>query len=254
MPDPVHSVLDPAFLAYLADSLRRAIADNPGGVLVHVATAPGGPDIGILPLDGQAPAEVLRCAVAPDHWVVLGVATGGKAWPLDGSARRDSGRAEVVVLVARDGRVVGRVSHGNRVFTEPPASGLVLDCLQRALALPTAPPDVPPAHLLAVIWLERVLGGESLARADEVLSGFEGLGSSLDWGRLRQLVARGAWPELGLTPEDADWFDDGAFCRWVVSRYRPLPFLLAQVQRTLDPAGARRCVRLLRRLGVEAAA
>lgn len=247
------------FLGYLADSLARAIADNGGAALVHVICGQEGPDVGILPLDGQAPDEVLLGAVAPEHWSALGVAAVGKAMPLEPPADSPPwgdgpARAEVVVLVARDGRVVSRVRQADRVLTEPPGSGLTLDCLQRVMGLPTAPPEVPPAHLLAVIWLERVLAGEGLAgeglAGADLLAAAEELDRPLGWGRLRQLAMAGAWPELGLTPEEAAWFDDGGFSRRVMARYRPLPVLVAELHRVLRPDRARRCLRFLHRLGV----
>jgi hypothetical protein len=172
----------------LAASLGRAIAEDGGGVLVHVVARPDGPEVGILPLAGLAPSDVLLGADAPEDWAVLGVATGGWARSLD----RRSGRvrAEVVVLVVRDGRVVGRVRQGDQVFTEPPAYGIALDCLQRALGLPTAPPPAEPA---------------------------------VDWASLRELVVEGGWPALGLTPTEAAWLDVGAFSRWILGQGRPLP-------------------------------
>jgi hypothetical protein len=162
-------------------------------VLVHVIARPDGPDVGILPLDGVAPSEVLLGAVAPAEWAVLGVATGGWARCLDRPG--DRRRAEVVVLVVRDGRVVGNVRHGDEVITEPPAYGITLDCLQRSLGLPTAPPG----------------------------------DTSIDWAALRELVIGGGWPALGLTPEEAEWLDDGAFSRWVSGRGRPLPVARTRV-------------------------
>lgn len=185
MPEPVHPSLDTAFLEALAESLARAIADNGGGVLVHVVVRPDGPDVGVLPLDSLAPADVLLGAVAPPEWAVLVVATGGWATRLDRPSRRV--RAVVVVLVGRDGRVVGRVHQGDDVNTEPPASGVTLDCLQRALGLPTPPPD----------------------------------DASVDWARLRELAIGGGWPALGLTPEEAKWLDAGAFSRWVTASTSP---------------------------------
>lgn len=190
MPESVHPSLDDAFLGHLADSLGRAIADNGGDVLVHVIARPDGPDIGILPLDDLPPAEVLLGTVAPPAWAVLGVATQGRVQPI-GWGRPPGVRAEVVVLVARDGRIVSRVRQGDRVITEPPAYGATLDCLQRALGLPTAPPGEP----------------------------------SLDWARLRGQVIRGGWPELGLTPEEVEWLDDGAFARWVTAQGFPGHYL-----------------------------
>lgn len=179
--------LDTGFLNDLAESLGRAIADNGGGVLVHVLARADGPDVGILPLDGLAPTDVLLGAEAPADWAVLGVATGGWARSLDRPSHRV--RAEVVVLVARDGRVVGRVRQGDQVITEPPASGVTLDCLQRALGLPTAPPTGP----------------------------------AIDWAALRELVVAGGWPALGLTTEEAAWFDDGSFSRWVMDQRQRWP-------------------------------
>lgn len=187
MPQPVHPSLDDAFLGHLAESLGRAIADNGGGVLVHVVPRIDGPDVGILPLDGLAPADVLLGAEAPADWAVLGVATGGWARSLDRPSPRV--RAEVAVLVVRDGRVVGRVRQGDQVITEPPAYGITLDCLQRALGLPTAPPAEP----------------------------------AVDWAGLRELVIAGGWPALGLTPEEAAWFDDGSFSRWVMDQRQGWP-------------------------------
>lgn len=187
MPQPVPPALDAGFLDHLADSLGRAIADNGGGVLVHVVARPDGPDIGILPLDGLAPADVLLGTVAPADWAVLGVATTG--WARSPGRRSGRRRAEVVVLVARDGRVVGRVRQGDQVITEPPAHGVTLDCLQRALGLPTPPPSD-----LAV-----------------------------NWAGLRELAGAGGWPALGLTTEEASWHDDGSFSRWVMGQRRPGP-------------------------------
>jgi hypothetical protein len=175
VPEPVHPSLDTASLEALAESLARAVADNGGGGLVYVFARPDGPDVGILPLDGLAPADVLLGAVAPPGWAVLGVATGGSA-------------THLVVLVARDGRVIRRARHGDDVITEPPASGATVDCLKRALGLPTAPPD----------------------------------DHSVDWARLRELAIVGDWPALGLTAEEAEWLDAGAFSRWVTGKERRL--------------------------------
>ena len=240
------------FLDFLADSLVRAIADNGEGVLVYVSATPDGHDVGVLPLDDLAPTEVLFGAVAPHHWSALGVAALGHAWPLDrpaGTAPAGSGnvRAGVVVLVARDGRLVSRVGLGDRVLSEVPRSGRTLDCLQRALGLPSAPPDVPPVLVGAVLWLEGVLRGEASSCADLRTTSGQ-LDGSLDWDRLRRLVVGGAWPDLCLTTEEAAWLDDGAFSRWVMGQCRPLPVLLAGLRRVLDPADARRIDRLVRGL------
>jgi len=249
--------LDPRSLDHLADSLTTVLARDGAGFLVHVIARADGPDVGILPLDGLPPADVLLGAVAPEDWSALGVATGAKAWSLDNPARSASkataDRVEIVVLVARDGRVVSRLRHGGQVSTDPPAYGLTLDCLQRAFGLPTAPPSVPPLHLLAVMWLERIVRERSADSAAELLAALEACNGPLSWERLRRLVAQGEWPELGLTREEAAWLDEGAFSRWVVGRCRPLRTLLREVRRVLPPADSRPLIRRLRRLGFDGA-
>lgn len=274
MPDPVHPSLDAVVLQQLADSFGQVLAARGDGFLVHVIAWPDGPEIAVLPLEGQAPAEMLRGTLAPEDWAALGVACCGTAMPLDRGSSIARSRAEVVVLVSRTGQVVGHVRQDDRVFTEPPASGLTLDCLQRALGLPTAPPEGLPSHLLSVIWLERVVRAArgrrqplrwgqitrlhpavELARghAGDPLMAVRELDRTLDWARLRQLVMAGAWPGFGVTPEDAEWFDDGALSRQVLAQWPPLPSLLAALRSTLPPDDTRRCLRLLRRLGVDTA-
>lgn len=273
MSDPVHPSLDSSLLGHLVDCLGHALAVSEEGFLVHVVAAPDGPNLGILPLDGQAPVDVMLGLVAPEHWSAIGVATRGRALPLDRSASGDGpAGAEVVVLVTRDGQVVSRVRQGNRVLTEPPGSGLALDCLRRALGLPTDPPETLPSHLLSVIWLDRVVRAARGRRqplrwgritrlhpAVELMGGdtadplpaVEELDRSFDWARLRQLVMGSGWPVFGLTPEEAAWFDEGSLSRWVLGQWPSLPFLVEELRRTLPTADARRCIRLLRRLGVD---
>lgn len=237
--------LDDAFLHDLADSVSRALADNGVGLLVHVTCSTGGVDVGVLPLDGRAPADVLLGTVAPPHWATLGVAVRGRAWPLDRPGG-PSQPVESVVLVARDGRVVGRLRQDDTVTPEPPAGGVTLDCLQRALGLPTPPPDVPPSHLLAAMWLNAVI---QAGRVGGGLAPFD-----VGWGELRQQAERSGWPERGLTAQHAAWLDDGSFARWVMSTVPPVPLLVAEMRRALRPGEARRCLRLLQQMGVDVAA
>lgn len=249
MPDPVPQSSHHAFLCLLADSLGTALADDGEAVLIHVSSKPGGPELGVLRLDGQAPAEYLLGAVAPPEWSALGVATRGRARSLTGHGPVSA--AEVVVIVPRVGEVVSRVRHGGVVITDPPACGLTLDCLQRALGLPTAPPQVPANHVLASAWLHTVLSaGDVDAALDLLPPGTEG---SLDWDRLRQLVIDGHWHEPTLTPGDAAWLDAGSFARWILSERPSLPAMLAEVAGVLGPAEAQHCAGVLRGLGLEVA-
>lgn len=251
---------DHAFLRHLAESLGRALTDNGGGFLVHVVDTTDGPDVGILPLDGQAPAEALLCTVAPPEWSALGTATGATAWPLTG--RGPSSRAEVVVLVPRRGEVVARMSRGGRVFTDPPSSGVTLDCLQRSLGLPTAAPEVPAMALLAITWLERVVSASrgrrlswpEIRHMHPAWSMPADLARMFDWGRLRQLVIDGKWPEAGPTPEEAAWFDVGSFSRWMLSTRPFLPALIDALPDAVSPADARRCLEKLQSAGIGTAA
>lgn len=102
----MHQFISPsdhhAFLGVLAEGLLAVTCEGGDAFLVHVNPQVDGPDIGILPLDGLAPADALLGAVAPEEWSAMGVATGGWARPMDGPASGRE-RAEVVVLVARTG-------------------------------------------------------------------------------------------------------------------------------------------------------
>lgn len=244
MPEPdLH-----AFLCLLAESLLSSLAAGGDSVLIHVVARAEGPDVGILPLDGAAPEELLLGAEAPAEWSAVGVATRGRAGPITGDG--SSSTAEVVVLVPRVGEVVGRMRHGGEVITDPPEYGLTVDCLQRALGLPTAPPQVPCVHWLATAWLEAVLRstdpGETVAGLD---AGMEW--SSLGWERVRQLVASGRWPDLTVAPEDAAWFDEGSFSRWVLAGRPPLAALLREVAAAVGFAEARHCAGVLADMGLD---
>ena len=242
MPEPDHH----AFLCLLAEALATSLASGGDPVLVHVVYSPEGPDVGFLPLDGAAPVEYLLGAVAPREWAALGAATRGRAGPLSGDG--PSSNAEVVVLVPRTGEVVGRMCHRGEVITEPPAYGLTIDCLLRALGLPTAPPQVPAVHWLAPAWLEAVLRApDPAAAAAHFEPGLEG--ASLGWERIRQLVAGGRWPDPTLSPEDAAWFDEGGFSRWVLTGRPALGSLLAEVASAVGFAEARHCAGVLADMG-----
>lgn len=244
MPEPdLHACLD-----LLAEAFITSLADGGEPVLVHVVWRPEGPDVGVLPLEGAAPAEFLLGAVAPAEWSAIGAATRGRARPLDGDGPTST--AEVVVLVPREGDVVGRMRHRGQVITEPPAYGLSVDCLQRALGLPTAAPEVPSVHWLATTWLEAVLrsldpGGTAAALGP----GQEW--SSLGWERIRQLVAAGTLPDPTVTPEDAAWFDAGSFSRWVLTGRPTLETLLREVAAVAGFAQARHCAGVLADMGLD---
>jgi hypothetical protein len=244
VPEPEHHAL----LCLLAESLAMSLADGGEPALIHVSPQPGGPDVGILPLDGAAPTEYLLGTVAPPEWFAMGVMTRGRAGPLSGCG--PSSRAEVVVLVPRSGPVVGQVRHAGQVTSEPPAYGLTVDCLQRALALPTAPPQAPAVQLVATALLEAIVHSDDPGPALALLH--EGTDwSPLGWERLRQMVADGRWPDPTLAPEDAAWFDEGGFSRWVLTGRPTLPALLRGVAKVAGFAEASRCAGVLRAMGLD---
>lgn len=244
MPEPdLH-----ACLCLLAETLVSSLADGGDSVLVHVIAREAGPEVGILPLDGAAPAELLLGADAPAEWSALGCATRGRARPLSGHG--PSSTAEVVVLVPRVGKIVGRMRHGGELITDAPAYGLTVDCLQRALGLPTAPPQVPSAHWMAATWLEAVLRSPDPGETAAMLpAGLEW--DSLGWERIRQLVACGRLPDPAVAPEDAAWFDEGSFSRWALAGRPSLPSLLREVAEVVGFAEARQCAGVLADMGLD---
>ncbi len=276
-PDPTPPDLL-GFLGLVADSFCAAVADGAGGVLLHVTADAEGGEVGVLDLAGRPPADLLIGMVAPDDWVALGVAATGTAHSLDPGPDegRRVGRTSSAVLVHRSGEVVSRLRFGDEVLHEPPAYGLTLDCLQRALGLPTAPPLEPTAVLFAASWLENVLvaasgrhraltwaqarslhpalqlrdPGEPVGRTDDLVEAAEILARICDWDRLRWLVVEGAWRERNLTPTEAAWFDAGAFSRWVLGQRPGIEMLLADLHRVVSPGVARRCTSVLHRLGI----
>ncbi len=243
MPEPDHH----AFLCLLAEALTESLAGGGESALVHVVFRPDGPDVGILPLDGVAPAEFLLGTEAPAEWAALGVAARGRAGPLSGCG--PSSTAEVVVLVPRVGEIVGRVRHAGQLIKDAPEYGLTVDCLQRALGLPTAPPQEPVAHLLAMAWLQAVITAADPSPALALLEA----GIDLRWERLRQLTAEGHWPDPAVAPEDAAWFDEGSFSRWVLAGRPPLPALLAEVAAVAGFEEARACAGILQDMGLDVA-
>ncbi|MDQ6928644.1 MAG: hypothetical protein M3159_08270 [Actinomycetota bacterium] len=278
MTDAVQSC-DLPFLEKLSDSLCEVIAKGGDGFLVHLVAAPDGDghDVGTKPLEGVAPAETLIGTVVPEAWWALGVAVGGWVRPLgpEGQVGERMGRAANVVVVTRAGDVVSRVRTDGRTLTESPAYGITLDAIQRALGLPTAPPLVTTGHYFSAMWLESIAavsadrprGGRRLrwaevCRLHPTFMVFDVephpsrmefaatvIERSCDWERLRWLLIEGAWPERTLSPTDAAWFDEGSFSRWVLGNRAPLPSLLDDVARRAGVTTARRCARVLHRVG-----
>jgi hypothetical protein len=136
----VHDVL--ALEPWL-DILEAVLPADQNGLLVRLAWPDiddGDDDIelGLLPLDGIHPAELLAGFDAPDEWWALGLITRGWASPMGAvrpsqhPARR---RVTTTVLVDRSGRTVGRTTgdDGTVWLDGPPTEGELLRLLRQAL-------------------------------------------------------------------------------------------------------------------------
>ena len=120
-------------LDHWVELLELVLPDDQNGVLVRLADLGDTAELGLLPLDGAHPLELLDGFEAPAEWFALGLIARGWASP---------GRRQVTttVLVDRDGHVAGRTvnERGEVVIDGPPSEGALLDALQAALRPGTA--------------------------------------------------------------------------------------------------------------------
>jgi len=125
--------------------LDAAVPATQNGVLVRLGVVEEGEtlELGLLPLDGIHPAELLEGFEAPAEWFALGLVTRAWAAPM-GDVRPSSHPARrrvcTTVLVDRDGRVVGRTTgaDGSILIDGPPEEGRLLDLLRQSLGLDIA--------------------------------------------------------------------------------------------------------------------
>jgi hypothetical protein len=271
-----------SFLHDVVDTFCSQVAEGGDSFLFRMAGVDdSGCDIGVLPLEGRHPADALLTMAAPDDWWALGVATGGWARPLDdsGTVGERLGRVATGLAVTRSADVVSRVRFKGRTISEPPGYGAVLDNLQRAMGLATAPPTARVGLLFATQWLEAVIpaaaaeqrAGKSfewrdacelhpaftVLRAQE--SGFHcsdvaiaalAMERVCDWERLRWLVVGGSWPCTNVSATAAAWFDAGSFSRCALAGHLPLPTLLDEVADAASVVIAKRCARIFERLNL----
>ena len=179
---------------------------------------------------------------------------------------RSGGEAAVVRVEGDEPRPVGD--------RESPGEGRMVDACRRMLGLATPPPPPNTHELWASMWLDTLVadaadpgrsgpvdsweaaalrhpaaevvlehGGD--LRAD-VVRHLEVLGRAIDrakpWAHLRAECAAGRWSVPGLSPEAAEWMDDGMFARWTTAEFPPLDDLLGALA-DLVPAGILRRVR-----------
>lgn len=281
MPAPLGDPLaTDASLHLLADHLTDALAEGDiEPCLLHVA-APDqdGFDLGIAPLDGRHPTDVLLGQTAPPEWHAAGIATHGWAYHVAdrGDPRRRRHRVHVVTLLSRSGE------HAHRTRADDPEvdglldgelpTGEQVDLLRRVLGLPTDPPPCDASTYWSIEWLSALLAHEEPVRtlADaivlhpvtellrrgtsiegtdlvDVLTAFHRV---VSWSRMRELasLARFTVPDLG--PQDASWLDEGAFARFLLNRCPPLHVLRRRLHLSLSAEAADDVLDLLDDLGV----
>lgn len=279
-PDRRDPVAADASLHLLADHLSEALAAGElAPCILHVGGADAeGFELGVLPLEGAHPTEVLLGLRAPDHWHAIGIATSGWAYHVAerGNPQRRRRRVHVVTLLSRTGEHAHRTAADDaelaaHLGAELPA-GEQVDLLRRALGLATPPPPVDASAYWSIRWLASLVaadppvttlqeavehhpalqllrhgirGGD--ADVEDVLAAFHRV---LTWSRLRQLAADRRFEAPDLLPDDAAWLDDGAFARFVLNRCAPLHVLRARLSAHVPDDVAVSVLDLLDRLEV----
>lgn len=281
MPAPLgdHLATD-ASLHLLADHLTEALTDGElEPCMLHVATPDAdGFDLGVKPLDGLHPTDVLLGTTAPDDWHAVGIATRGWAYHVAerGDPARRRHRVHVVTLLSRTGEHAHRVRADDEdleeALGEEAPGGEQVDLLRRVLGLPTDPPPCDPSTYWSIEWLSALVQtdqpietladaiglhpvtqllrrGTSIGEPDlvDVLTAFHRV---LTWGRMRELASLGRFTVPELDPEDASWLDDGAFARYVLNRCPPLHLLKGRLDAHCSPEVAEDVLDLLDDLGV----
>lgn len=164
-----------AYVHLVADQLLTGLGEDLEPVLVHVSDR-GADDlqVGIKPLDGRHPSDLLVGFTAPPEWHALGVATRGFAYPIAerGSPQRQRTRVDVVALVSRTGELAHRVHvhDGGTLATSldsalrdgpDDATGEQVDLLRLALGLGTDEPPCGSDVYWAIEWLSALLGSDA---------------------------------------------------------------------------------------------
>jgi hypothetical protein len=274
-PDQGPAPID-ASLHLLADHLLEAVSTGDlAPALLHVSAGDAdGFDLGMLPLDGRHPSELLVGLTAPDEWHAIGVATAGWAYRSSerGRADRTRTRVHVVTVLSRTGEHAHRtrvedagamgMSADDLSALDQPAEGEQVDLLRLALGLTTDPPPCGAEVYWAIVWLSEILarpdeltewravrdlhpGMETLRRARvtdvptasdaDVVALLRLFARAFDWSELRRRSGEGGFEVDELRAADAWWFDDGAFARFVLNRCPPLAMLRTELEARLSP-------------------
>ena len=230
-------------LPRVLDVLDRSRSADDGSLLFHLVGTDDGFDLGLRPVDTH-PADLLLGQVAADEWDALGVMASGWASPIgEGRASLHARRraTETIVIVHRDGTGVGRMRvEGQPVVETPPGGGVILESLQRAMGLATAPPDQPVETLATLRWMRAIAAAPGRrALSWERARSLQPTEVDGTWEAARRSVAEGRVAEPGTPPWLAAWMDDGMFCRWVAPA-GALTTALAAARSRLTPAAVAR--------------
>ena len=121
--------------------LEHAIPKDENGVIVRLSQPDDDEiELGVLPLGGVHPAEMLDGLNAPPEWAALGVVCRGWASPTDDvrpSQHPQRRRVLATMLVDRDGNAAGRTitESGEVVIDHPATEGEIPRLLRAALGL-----------------------------------------------------------------------------------------------------------------------
>lgn len=271
-----------ASLHLLVDSIIDGLVDGHlEPCLFHLIPDAEGVNLGVLPLDGAHPTDLLLGFVAPPEWYALGIATGGKVYDI---ADRATGapalhRVAIVTVLSRSGEVANRTHVPGEIELSHQLSdsgdeldGLQMDLLRLALGQPTAPPPCGSVVYWTIEWLSGLLGRPAPHTWDDVMRRHPAMqlprtraavrsehdfvdaaGAFVrvcSWPRLRSLVVDGVAMVPELASDDARWLDDGAFARFVLSRCPPLRQLRDDALEMLPPHLGEQLCTTLEQLGV----
>ena len=138
--------------------LEAVLPDHQNGLLIRLVPDGDHIELGLLPLDGLHPSELLDGFVAPPEWAALGLVTRGWASPMDGMRpSQHPARRRIVgtYLLDRAGNTAGRIVRRTRRRRRgPPAAR------GRAAAADAPRPRLRGVRLVRRRWLDAVqLGG-----------------------------------------------------------------------------------------------
>ncbi len=209
--------------------------------------------------------ELLGYKAGPEVDAIAVIATGSVKL-VDASVELTAGIAaltrrqiDFACVVSRSGTVAWKACADAKPLQMPtPSSGQMLDCMSRAVDVPTPPPSCSPAILEGPLWAARLASAARTSQARLPWSyveecrpcappGTPGWSPPADqealvaeWERLRMAAAGGAESVWFPRHELCEWMDAGMFSRSVVASIPTPAELSAALRQHLEPQAARR--------------